>query len=150
MEATGKYSTEIAQWFRAATRDVQSAIINPRLDKAFAESLSVNNRNDKVDARNPDLRKNLQSPSKDIHRWITRQKQTASNPKFHLTRNTLSRNRNQFSTAFGDSVVSALLLKNGLSSKSRMAPGIDGAITITITSTSTTGRNEARKNQTSF
>jgi transposase len=51
MEATGKYSTEIAQWFRAATRDVQPAIINPRLAKAFAESLSVNNRNDKVDAR---------------------------------------------------------------------------------------------------
>jgi len=51
MEATGKYSIQIAQWFAATEPMVQPAIINPRLAKAFAQSLSVNNRNDKTDAR---------------------------------------------------------------------------------------------------
>jgi len=51
MEATGKYSIDIAQWLVAAEPTVEPAIINPRLAKAFAESLSVNNRNDKTDAR---------------------------------------------------------------------------------------------------
>jgi len=51
MEATGKYSVELAQWFEAAASAIQPAIINPRLAKAFAESLGLSNRNDKADAR---------------------------------------------------------------------------------------------------
>lgn len=51
MEATGDYSIELARWLEAADPAMRPAIINPRLAKAFAESLSISNRNDKADAR---------------------------------------------------------------------------------------------------
>jgi transposase len=51
MEATGKYSRELAEWFTKAAPATSPAIINPRLAKSFAESLGVFTRTDKTDAR---------------------------------------------------------------------------------------------------
>jgi transposase len=51
MEATGKYSLELGRWFNAADETMAPAIINPRLAKAFSESLAITNRTDKADAR---------------------------------------------------------------------------------------------------
>ena len=51
MEATGKYSRELAEWFIALAPAMSPAIINPRLAKKFTESLGVFTRTDKADAR---------------------------------------------------------------------------------------------------
>jgi transposase len=51
MEATGKYSLELSAWFAAHAPTTGPAILNPRMTKAYSDSLSITNRTDKVDAR---------------------------------------------------------------------------------------------------
>jgi transposase len=51
MEATGKYSQELTLFFLAHDGRTAPAIVNPRLVKAFSDSLNVTNRSDKADAR---------------------------------------------------------------------------------------------------
>jgi transposase len=51
MEATGKYSIELAIWMSAERRSLSPAIINPQTARAFTESLSLRNKTDKTDAR---------------------------------------------------------------------------------------------------
>lgn len=51
MEATGKYSWELSAWFLAVEGSTAPAVINPRLSKAYAASLSIVSRTDQTDAR---------------------------------------------------------------------------------------------------
>jgi len=51
MEATGRYSLELSAWFSRQAAATAPAIINPRLTKAYAQSLAIHNRTDAVDAR---------------------------------------------------------------------------------------------------
>ncbi len=51
MEATGKYSRELAEWFIKLAPAMSPAIINPRLTKNFTQSLGVFTRTDRADAR---------------------------------------------------------------------------------------------------
>ena len=51
MEATGKYSIELSALFLAHAATTGPAILNPRLTKAYSDSLALVNRTDKVDAR---------------------------------------------------------------------------------------------------
>jgi len=51
MEATGKYSTELAIWLTAARPSTAPAILNPRTAHAFTESLALRNKTDRTDAR---------------------------------------------------------------------------------------------------
>lgn len=51
MEATGKYSVELALWMTQERPSLSPAIINPQTARAFARSLSLRNKTDKTDAR---------------------------------------------------------------------------------------------------
>ena len=51
MEATGKYSLELALWLIAARPGLAPAIINPQTAAYFAKSLALRNKTDKTDAR---------------------------------------------------------------------------------------------------
>jgi transposase len=51
MEATGKYSLELSAWFATHAPITGPAILNPRMTKAYSDSLSITNRTDNVDAR---------------------------------------------------------------------------------------------------
>jgi transposase len=51
MEATGKYSIELALWMTEERPSLSPAIINPQTARAFARSLSLRNKTDKTDAR---------------------------------------------------------------------------------------------------
>lgn len=51
MEATGAYSTELAQWLLAERPSLAPAIINPAHSAAFIKSLGLRNKTDKIDAR---------------------------------------------------------------------------------------------------
>jgi transposase len=51
MEATGKYSLELALWMTEERASLSPAIINPQTARAFARSLSLRNKTDKTDAR---------------------------------------------------------------------------------------------------
>lgn len=51
MEATGKYSLELAVWLIARRPALAPAIINPETAAHFAKSLSLRNKTDKTDAR---------------------------------------------------------------------------------------------------
>lgn len=51
MEATGKYSTELAVWMIAERPELSPAIINPETAHSFIKSLSLRNKTDKIDAR---------------------------------------------------------------------------------------------------
>jgi transposase len=50
MEATGRYSLELAQWLLALRGDFKPAIAPPRQTSAFIASLGLRNKTDKVDA----------------------------------------------------------------------------------------------------
>ncbi len=51
MEATGKYSTELAQWINAQCSMLAPAIVNPRLTAEFTRSLGLRNSTDRLSAR---------------------------------------------------------------------------------------------------
>lgn len=51
MEATGRYSTELALWIRARREPLQPAIVNPRYTSAFIKSMGVRNKTDRLEAR---------------------------------------------------------------------------------------------------
>lgn len=51
MEATGKYSTELAGWMIAERPGLSPAIINPETARRFAQSLALRNKTDRSDAR---------------------------------------------------------------------------------------------------
>ena len=51
MEATGRYSLELAAWLLTVSPSVRLAIINPAQAKAYQQSLGVRNKTDQVDAR---------------------------------------------------------------------------------------------------
>ena len=51
MEATGKYSLDLAVWFLMMEPSTEPAIINPRLAKSFGDSLALTNRTDRAMAR---------------------------------------------------------------------------------------------------
>ena len=51
MEATGKYSEELALWLEKLNEGPMSAIVNPKLTSAFINSLGIRNKTDKLDAR---------------------------------------------------------------------------------------------------
>lgn len=51
MEATGKYSLELAAWLIAARPQVQPAIVNPGFIAAHGKSLGARNKTDRADAR---------------------------------------------------------------------------------------------------
>jgi len=51
MEATGKYSIELAMWFAELRADLAPAIINPRTSKDFMKSLALRNTTDKIAAQ---------------------------------------------------------------------------------------------------
>ena len=51
MEATGKYSLELAVWLIAQRPSLAPAIVNPEMAAHFAKSLSLRNKTDKLEAR---------------------------------------------------------------------------------------------------
>ena len=51
MEATGKYSAELAVWMIGARSSLSPAIINPETARRFAQSLALRNKTDRTDAR---------------------------------------------------------------------------------------------------
>jgi transposase len=51
MEATGSYSLELTLWMIALRPSLEPAIINPKTARSYAESLSVRNKSDRMDAR---------------------------------------------------------------------------------------------------
>jgi transposase len=51
MEATGKYSLELATWLRAEGPELVVAIVNPAWVAAYQKSLGMRNKTDRVDAR---------------------------------------------------------------------------------------------------
>ncbi len=51
MEATGRYSSDLASWLRAANEDVSVVIADPWKIHHFGQSLGTRNRTDRVDAR---------------------------------------------------------------------------------------------------
>jgi len=51
MEATGKYSTELAAWLREQVAALAPAIANPRHTSAFIKSMGVRNKTDRLEAR---------------------------------------------------------------------------------------------------
>lgn len=51
MEATGRYSEELAQILLAAPRPLDPAIVNPRQTSAFVKSMGLRNKTDKLEAR---------------------------------------------------------------------------------------------------
>ena len=51
MEATGKYSTELAAWMIALRPALAPAIVNPETARRFAQSLALGNKTDRGDAR---------------------------------------------------------------------------------------------------
>lgn len=51
MEATGPYSLQLAAWLLALRPHLRLSIIDPKRAKAYAKSLGVRNKTDKVDAR---------------------------------------------------------------------------------------------------
>jgi transposase len=51
LEATGRYSIQLATWLIAARANVQPSIINPETARDFIRSLSPRNKTDQIDAR---------------------------------------------------------------------------------------------------
>ncbi len=51
MEATGNYSTELAQWMLSQRPTLNPAIANPRHTSAFIKSMGVRNKTDRLEAR---------------------------------------------------------------------------------------------------
>jgi len=51
MEATGRYSTELAQWIRAKRTSLEPAIVNPRYTNSFIKSMGLRNKTDRLEAR---------------------------------------------------------------------------------------------------
>ena len=51
LESTGIYSQEVAAWLREARPGLRVCVLNPMLVKAYGRSLSVRNKNDRIDAR---------------------------------------------------------------------------------------------------
>lgn len=51
MEATGKYSIELAEWLLELRPSLAPAIVNPHYTNAFGKSLGQRNKTDKADAR---------------------------------------------------------------------------------------------------
>lgn len=51
MEATGRYSSELAVWLLEARPSLKPAIVNPAHSAAFIKSMGLRNKTDKMDAR---------------------------------------------------------------------------------------------------
>lgn len=51
MEATGRYSTDLAVWLLKARLSLRPAIVNPAHSAAFIKSMGLRNKTDKMDAR---------------------------------------------------------------------------------------------------
>lgn len=51
MEATGRYSTDLAVWLLEARPSLKPAIVNPAHSAAFIKSMGLRNKTDKMDAR---------------------------------------------------------------------------------------------------